>query len=81
MKKLLEGQDFVIRWLPFPNCKVDGAIMRHPDGIAQIYINSRVSQERQLAALQHEMEHLYKDDLYSDEPREMIEGRMNDRRK
>ena len=75
MKKLIEGQDYVVRCIPFPNCAVDGAIVSHPD-IANIYINEKISPERQREALQHELEHLENDDLYSEESAEVIEGRM-----
>lgn len=78
MAAYIEGQDYVLRCVPFPNCAADGAIVKHPDGMPNIYINTRVSTERQISALKHELEHLANDDLYSDEPIWMIEGRMHD---
>ena len=75
MGRLIEGQDYVIRCVPFPNSAVDGAIVSHPD-ISCVYINSRVSPKRQREALQHELDHLKNDDLYSDDPAVEIERRM-----
>ena len=75
MGRLIEGQDYVIRCVPFPNSAVDGAIVSHPD-FPNIYINSRVSPKRQREALQHELDHLKNDDLYSEDPAEEIERRM-----
>ena len=81
MKKhrtFVENQDYIVRYLPFPNCSVDGAIMKGEDGIDYIYINTNVCLKRQIIALKHELEHLSNDDLYSEEPTYIIEGRMND---
>ena len=75
MKKLIEGQDYVVRYVPFPNCAADGVIVSHAD-IANIYINTRVCPKRQREALLHELSHLESDDLYSDESAEAIERRM-----
>ena len=75
MRRLIEGMDYIVRCVPFPNCAVDGAIVSHPDAPC-IYINSRISSKRQREALQHELDHLANDDLYSDESAEVIERRM-----
>ena len=77
MKSYLEGQDFAVHVVPFPNCATDGAIMSDPDGFINIYVNSRVSRDRQRKALEHEIVHMVNDDLYSNEEREVLEGRMN----
>ena len=76
-KRLVEGQDYTLRFAEFPNSAADGAIISHPD-IDCIYINSRVCPERQRIALEHELEHLANDDLYNDElTTEEIEDRMS----
>ena len=75
MGRLIEGMDYIVRYVPFPNCGVDGAIVSHPD-LPCIYINSRVCPKRQREALQHELSHLCNDDLYSDELAVDIERRM-----
>lgn len=75
--KLVEGQDYVVRQVPFPNCSADGAVVSHPD-LACIYINSNVCPTRQKEALEHELEHIENGDLYSDDSASEIEERMND---
>ena len=74
---LIEGMDYIIREVPFPNCSVDGAIVSQPDGLACIYINRNVCQKRKREALKHELEHLANGDLYSEESASSIEERMN----
>ena len=73
--RMIEGVDFVVRSVPFPNNGADGAIISHPD-IAIICLNSNVCPARQRKALDHELKHLEHDDLYSDEDASLIEGRM-----
>lgn len=75
-KTLTEGQDYVIRVVPFPNCCVDGAVVSHPDLVC-VYINQNVCIERQRKALVHELTHIANDDLYSNESAEEIEDRMS----
>lgn len=77
--KLVEGQDYVVRRVPFPNCSADGVVVSHPD-IACIYINSNVCLDRQKDAFEHELKHIENGDLYSEEDAVIIEGRMNDKR-
>ena len=76
--RLVEGLDYVIRVVPFPHCAADAFVMSHPDGIACVYVNSRVCPDRQKKALKHELLHVLRDDLYSTEDVLEIEGRMND---
>ena len=73
--KLIEGQDYVVRYVPFPNSAADGAVVSHPD-LPCIYINSRVCPKRQREALEHELQHVRNQDLYNDEPAADIERRM-----
>lgn len=73
--KLIEGQDYVVRYVPFPNSAADGAVVSHPD-LPCVYINSRVCPKRQREALEHELAHLKNNDLYSEEPAADIERRM-----
>ena len=75
MGRLIEGQDYIVRYVPFPNCGVDGAIVSHPD-LTCIYINTNVCPKRQREALRHELDHLRNNDLYSSEPAEKIERNM-----
>lgn len=73
--KLIEGQDYVVRYVPFPNSAADGAVVSHPD-LPCIYINSRVCPKRQREALEHELQHVRNQDLYNDELAADIERRM-----
>ena len=75
MGRLIEGMDYIVRYVPFPNCGVDGAIVSHPD-LPCIYINTNVCPKRQREALQHELDHLKNDDLYSEELAVDIERRI-----
>ena len=64
------------RELPLPeNCRVrlvdlpvqaGGLISVDEDGFVNIYLNARLSRDAQREALQHELRHHYRDDLYSD---------------
>ena len=74
--KLIEGQDYTIRVVPFPNGSADGATMSHPD-MPCVYINANVSAKRRREALRHELEHLEHGDLYTEESASSIEERMN----
>lgn len=52
-----------------------GAIVSvDPDGDYNAYVNSSLSREEQLKALAHELIHVSREDLYSDEPIEDVEN-------
>ena len=71
------------RELPLPeNCRVrlvdlpvqaGGMISVDEDGFINIYLNARLSREAQRDALQHELRHHYRGDLYSDRDIRAIE--------
>lgn len=75
-KRLIEGQDYCLRFVPFPNNAADGVVVSHPD-IACVYINTNVCESRQRDALEHELKHIENGDLYSEEDAIIIEGRMD----
>lgn len=50
-----------------------GAIAVDEDGFVNIYLNARLSREAQRKALQHELRHHYRGDLYSDEDIRAVE--------
>ena len=61
----IEGIDYFVRIIPFPaNC--DGAVMLNDDGTYSVYINANTSVAMQYNALQHEINHIKNDDMYSD---------------
>lgn len=74
MRSIVEGQDYVIREIDFGNSAADGAVVSHPDGVVTIFINQRVCPQRKKDALEHELDHIANDDLYSELPIEEIEG-------
>lgn len=71
------------RDLPIPDdCRVrlvdlpvqaGGMIAVDAEGFVNIYINARLSRDAQMKALQHELQHHYRGDLYSDEDIRVVE--------
>ncbi len=72
--KYIEGVDFFVHILPFPVDSIGGAVTPNDDGTFSIYINSRVSEERQRKAYRHELGHIVNGDFWNDLPIEEIEG-------
>ena len=56
--------------------KIKGIITVDSDGNPYIFINGNLSEAEQKKALEHELIHLKRNDLYSDEPAHEIEKRM-----
>lgn len=75
-KRLVEGMDYVIRTADLRTAKIDGCVVSGEDGLATIVLNERVCDSRKRKALKHELDHVANDDLYSDDPIELIESRM-----
>lgn len=73
-KNKVYGQDYAVRYIDFGNSAVDGVIVSSADDFVNIYINTRVCKKRQQEALAHELEHLERDDLYSDLPVDILEA-------
>ncbi len=65
-----------IQFLDMPY-KVHGMLRENEDGSFTILLNSRDSRERNLKAYQHEIKHLMRDDLYSEEDIQIIESRAH----
>ena len=61
---LLEGIDYTVRYLPFPNCASEALVLSLGDGSYQILLNSRYSEAVLRARLEHELAHLRADHLY-----------------
>ena len=53
---------------------VRGAVLPNNDGTYTIIINSVLSAETRLAVLRHELAHIKKDHLYSEDPIRTIEA-------
>ena len=70
----VEGQDYVVRFIDFGSTAVEGCIVSSEGDFANIYINSRICEAKQREALRHELEHLERDDLYSEVPVKTLEA-------
>lgn len=71
---LIEGMDYLIRYIPLP-ISVHGMTVLDENGFYNVYINICQSREVQLAALEHEMEHIKRNDFSrDDEPLEVVEN-------
>ena len=57
MRELIWGVDYFVRYLDFKTYKVGGASTLNDDGTYNIYINSRLSVEKQWRAFIHELVH------------------------
>lgn len=67
------GIDLHFKSFPMPQ-KVKG-FLKNNDGNFLIVVNSNISQEAQKKAIEHEVNHLVRDDLYSDDELSEIERR------
>lgn len=80
--KYVEGVDYWVRLVEFPNMASPSVAVSNGDGTFTIYINSRFSPERRAAGLRHELEHLegehfYRDDLELSELEAAADGRLS----
>lgn len=68
MKMLIEGVDYFVRVIPFPDgVKVPAMVTENPDGCTfSVYLNENVSEYRRQKGLEHEVNHIRNDDLYGD---------------
>ena len=57
MRELIWGIDYFVRYLDFKTYKVGGASTANDDGTYNIYINLRLSVEKQWEAFLHELVH------------------------
>lgn len=56
---------------------IHGAVRGNEDGSYTILLNSRDTRERNLKAYQHELGHILRDDLHSEEDVQVIEARAH----
>ena len=62
----LEGVDYFVRVMPFPNTASPSVAISNGDGTFNIYINSMFSEAQQLVGLRHEVKHLTDNHFYRD---------------
>lgn len=65
--KYIEGIDYWVRYVQFPNMASESVVASHGDGTFTIYINTLFSIERQEERLQHEIQHLIDEHFYRDD--------------
>lgn len=70
---LLENADYFVRLVPFPPGAIDGCVTPNDDGTFSVYLDSNVSHEQQLKALDHELNHIKLDHFYEEKPPEQME--------
>ena len=65
--KYLEGVDYWVRLVEFPNMASLSVAVSNGDGTFTIYVNSRFSPEKRAEGLRHELEHLEGEHFYRDD--------------
>ena len=70
--------DFAVRMVNLPGA-IRGAVRMSDDGFMNIYINDNLSPEAKQATLEHELNHIKRDDFYNGKPIEDVE--KNEHRK
>ena len=65
--KYIEGIDYWVRRIQFPNMASESVVASHGDGTFTIYINTLFSPERQEERLRHEVRHLTEEHFYRDD--------------
>lgn len=56
--KLIEGVDYRVRYVEFPNTGSPSVAVSNGDGTYTVYVKTRFSIEEQARGLRHELEHL-----------------------
>ena len=65
--KYIEGIDYWVRYVPFPNMASESVVASHGDGTFTIYINTLFCPERQEERRLHELRHLTQEHFYRDD--------------
>ena len=63
-----------VRLVDLPS-RVGGMVSMDDEGFYNIYLNARLTRERQREALRHELDHIADDDLYNTRPIEVVENK------
>ena len=62
---LIEGQDFHVRRVKFPNNANWAAVTPNDDGTFDVYVNECVDDEKQVQAFLHELRHIERGHFYT----------------
>lgn len=73
MARLIEGSDYFLHYAQFPNRANPSAVFPNDDGTYDIYLNTLYSMGELQIWLEHELRHLTKNHLYSNQPIRAIE--------
>ena len=65
--RYIEGVDYWVRYVQFPNMASESVVVSHGDGTFTIYVNTLFPPERQAERLRHELQHLANEHLYRDD--------------
>ena len=66
-------EEIIVRVIDFGNCAADGLTIKDSDDNYNVYLNSRLSHEKQLQAFEHEMRHIRMGHFWSDRPVKELE--------
>ena len=64
---LIEGSDFYVYPIMFPNYANKGMVTPNVDGTYSVYVNTRYPQEQYPGIVKHELDHIINDDFYKEE--------------
>jgi len=70
---VIEYDNIIVRVQDMPP-RVKGFVRKSPDGMHNIYLNSRLTYEAMTNAFLHELEHIQRNDLDTDKPITELEG-------
>ena len=61
---MITPEEYCIRLLDLP-CSVNALVVFDEEGFPNIYVNARLSREKQAEAVQHELRHIRRNDAYN----------------
>lgn len=70
---MIEGADYIIRPLRFPNRANKALVCVNDDGTFDIYVNTLFSEAEQMEAVKHELRHIEDEHFYVDIPIQQAE--------
>ena len=73
MKHLLEGADYFVYLMPMPK-GIYACVVTNPDGTYSVYLDPRRSFDQLLKDLEHELNHIIREDFYNGLPIYVIEA-------
>jgi hypothetical protein len=73
LKHLLEGADYFVYLMPMPK-GIYACVVTNPDGTYSIYLDPRRSFDQLLKDLDHELNHIIREDFYNGLPIYVIEA-------